>query len=97
MTMKTRLLAVVSALMLALSPAVFACGGENSGKHIGMVTAMDASKNTFRIRDMESGSQITFNANAEIMAAIKKNPKGHVMVNYEENDEGALQALGVTF
>jgi len=97
MTKKTGLLTLTSALVLLTSSAVFACGGENSGKHIGQVTSINGTGKTFTIMDMESRMNITFNANAEIMAAVKKNPNGNIMVNYEENDEGALRAMGVTF
>lgn len=84
-----------SGLFLAVGSA-FACGGAASGKHIGNVTAMDSGSKTFTIQDMESRRAITFNANAEIMAAVQ-DAKGTVMVNYEENDEGGLVAVGVTF
>ena len=97
MMTKNGLLTTFTALLLLTSSAVFACGGENSGKHIGQVTSVNPAKNTFTIMDMESRMNITFNANTEVMAAVKKNPKASIMVNYEENDEGALDALGVTF
>ena len=82
--------------LLAASGAVFACGGANSGKHIGSVTSVDKSGSTFTIRDMESNSPMTFKANGEIMANIG-GANGTVMVNYEEDEEGSLVAVGVTF
>ncbi|MDH5544645.1 MAG: hypothetical protein OEZ43_03565 [Gammaproteobacteria bacterium] len=82
--------------MASVSSAVLACGGANSGKHIGNITAVDANNKTFTIRDMESSNAITFKAGSDIMAALN-GASGHVMVNYEENDEGALVAVGVTF
>ena len=82
--------------LVTMSGSVLACGGENSGKHIGNITAVNQNGGTFTIRDMESNSPITFKANSEIMTAVT-GASGHVMVNYEENDEGALVAVGVTF
>ena len=82
---------------LVLAGNAMACGGEASGKHIGNITAHNSGSNTFTIMDMQSQSPITFRANAEIMAAVQRNPSAQVMVNYEENDEGALQAIGITF
>lgn len=93
---KTLFIIALMVTFLAASGSVFACGGANSGKHIGNVTAVNKAGSTFTIRDMESQSAITFKANSEIMSAIG-DARGHVMVNYEENDEGALVALGVTF
>lgn len=82
--------------LFAASGAVFACGGANSGKHIGSVTKVDQTGQTFTIRDMESNSPMTFKANNEIMANIGS-ANGTVMVNYEEDEEGSLVAVGVTF
>ena len=89
-------LAVVAAAALFASSAVFACGGEASGKHIGSMMQVNASKSTFTIRDAETNSPITFNADEDIMSEVKS-AKGRIMVNYEEDDEGALTAVGVTF
>lgn len=88
-----------SALVVILgftANAAMACGGEASGKHIGSMLQVNADKSTFTIRDMETNSPITFNANQEIMSEVQK-ASGRVMVNYEENDEGALVATGVAF
>ncbi len=76
--------------------SVFACGGEASGKHIGSMLKVNADNSTFTIRDAETNSPITFNASKEIMAEVQK-ASGQVMVNYEENDEGALVATGIAF
>lgn len=79
------------------SGTVLACGGEDSGKHIGTVSNVNQGNSTFTIKDMESQKPITFKANEEIMSALAKKSSGQVMVNYEENDEGGLTAVGVTF
>jgi len=86
----------ILAIFMGFSSAVFACGGEASGKHIGSMMKVNASSSTFTIRDMETNSPITFNASSDIMSEVKK-ASGRVMVNYEENDEGALVATGVAF
>lgn len=92
MMKKTLFAAMISAGLIG-APAAMACGGANSGKHMGEIVAInDAS---FTIRDAETGSPKTFAANAEIINGIQK-VSGAVMVNYEETDEGALQAVGVT-
>lgn len=93
---KTVLKWVLSSTVLFAAGGAMACGGAASGKHIGEVTAMNSEGKTFTIRDMESRKAITFQANPEIITAVQEN-KGTVMVNYEENDEGALVAVGVTF
>ncbi len=89
----------VSSLALALSLTSglsFACGGEDSGKHIGNVTAINKTDNTFTIRDMETRQSMTFKANPKTMANIQQ-ASGHIVVNYEEDDEGALVAVAVEF
>jgi len=83
-------------MSLIISTNVFACGGEASGKHIGSVLKVNAGNSTFTIRDAETNSPITFNADKSIMGEIK-NASGRIMVNYEENDDGALNAVAVSF
>ncbi|NOY72007.1 MAG: hypothetical protein GXP14_06470 [Gammaproteobacteria bacterium] len=82
--------------LLALSNAAIACGGAESGKHIGQVLSMNSSSGTFTIQDAETNKAITFNADADILTNIK-GANGRVMVNYEENDEGALVATSIAF
>jgi len=89
-------IALVAVAAIFTSSALFACGGEASGKHMGSMMKVNTAKSTFTIRDAETGSPITFNADDEIMAEVK-GENGRIMVNYEENDEGALVAVGVTF
>ena len=89
-------IALIAAAALFSSSAVFACGGEASGKHIGSMMKVNAANSTFTIRDAETSSPITFNAGSDIMTELK-GVNGRIMVNYEENDEGGLTAVGVTF
>ncbi|MDX1811442.1 MAG: hypothetical protein R3240_05815 [Gammaproteobacteria bacterium] len=93
---KKLLMGSILSIFMAFSASVFACGGEASGKHIGSMLNVNADKSTFTIRDMETNSAITFNADADIMAEVK-NASGRIMVNYEEDDEGSLVATGVAF
>ncbi len=96
---KTKKILSITILALAAifsANSVLACGGEASGKHIGSIMKVNASKSTFTIRDAETRSPITFNADDDIMAEVQ-GVSGRIMVNYEENDEGALMAIGVTF
>ncbi len=90
------LIAVMVSGLLAAPALTFACGGSASGKHMGNVVSVDPAHETFTIQDAETSSPITFNANQEILAGLEK-AHGTVMVNYEEDDEGALKAVGVTF
>ncbi len=96
MLKKTFAIMLITLSLGIISGQALACGGEASGKHIGNVTHVDPDSNTFTIRDMETASSITFNANDEIIAAAQK-ARGNVMVNYEEDEEGALVAIGITF
>ena len=85
---------LASALILG-SSAIWACGGEASGKHIGSVLKVGIT--SFTIRDVESNGPITFNATPDIMSEVKGATGGRIMVNYEEDEEGALNATGVVF
>jgi len=87
--------AVLTGLALA-SGAALACGGADSGKHMGNVTSINPEAKTFTIRDAETSKNITFKANDEIIKDLKK-ASGSIMVNFEANKEGALEAVGVTF
>ncbi len=89
-------IALLAAAAIFSASSVLACGGEASGKHIGSMIKVNTTKSTFTIRDAETNSPITFNADEDIMAEVK-DVRGRIMVNYEENDEGALTAVGVTF
>ena len=93
---KTVSIALFSTAVIFGASNVLACGGEASGKHIGSMMKVNAAKSTVTIRDAETRSPITINADADIMSEVKAS-NGRIMVNYEEYDEGALKAVGVTF
>jgi len=97
MLRKNLIISTLAAVLFTTSSAIFACGGEASGKHIGSITRVDASNSTFTIRDAETNSPITFVAGSDLMNQVKQAAGRNVMVNYEENDEGGLEALGVAF
>jgi len=78
------------------SGAVLACESMGPATHMGQLMSVDATKHTFTIRDAESSSPVTFIATQEIITGLK-GFAGNLMVNYEENDDGGLNATGVTF
>ncbi|MDH4273838.1 MAG: hypothetical protein OEW08_02240 [Gammaproteobacteria bacterium] len=88
--------AFIAVALLSAPLAVFACGGKESKMHLGQVVNIDAKARTFTIRDAETSRPVTFKANDEVMAGVKK-ASGTVQVNFEENADGALNAVGVTF
>lgn len=89
------LFTLFSALLLA-SSVTLACDAAGPNKHIGQLLSIDATSKTFTIRDAQSQSPITFTANNEILTGLKE-ASGSIMVNYEEKDDGDLNAVGVTF
>ncbi len=93
--MKNFLISSALAVFLGLAAnGVMACGGEESGKHIGSVLKVNADNSTFTIRDAETNSPITFSASKDIMKEVGQ-ASGRVVINYEEDDEGALVAVGI--
>ncbi len=91
---------ILSGILLAgalfASSTVLACESMGPATHMGQLMSVDAAKHTFTIRDAESSSPITFIATQEIITGLK-GFAGSLMVNYEENDDGDLSAVGVTF
>ncbi len=94
MKSKNFMVSGISAMLIFSSSALWACGGEESGKHIGNVLKVQQS--SFTIRDAETNRPITFNASTEVLNNIKS-ANGSVVVNYEENEDGALNAISVAF
>ncbi|MDH5229981.1 MAG: hypothetical protein OEZ58_00510 [Gammaproteobacteria bacterium] len=93
--MKNLVNSILFISLTALSASAFACGGEASGKHMGNITNINTAKSTFTILDAETQSPITFKATSDVMSGLKNNSR--VMVNYEEDEQGALNAIGVMF
>ena len=90
---------LASALLLGslfISSAALACDAAGPSTHMGKLMSVDAGKKTFTIRDAQSSGPITFAATDEIITGLK-GFAGSLMVNYEESDEGGLNAVGVTF
>ena len=87
---------VLLASTLLISSSVLACDGAGPNTHMGQLMSVDASKHTFTIRDAQSSSPITFVATQEIITGLQ-GFAGSLMVNYEENGTGGLNAVGVTF
>ena len=96
MTKKTTLACTLFAASLLASGSALACDAAGPSTHIGQLVSVNAEKNTFTIRDAESRSPITFTAGSDILTGLK-NASGSIMVNYQEKDDGGLDAVGVTF
>lgn len=95
-TLRNTLAFTLFTASLFVSGAIFACDAMGPATHMGQLMSVDATKNTFTIRDAQSQSPITFAANGDILTGLK-DASGSIMVNYEENDAGGLKAVGVTF
>ncbi len=95
-TLRNTLAFTLLTASLFVSSAAFACDSMGPATHMGQLMSIDATKNTFTIRDAQSQSSITFAANSDILTGLK-DASGSIMVNYEENDAGGLDAVGVTF
>lgn len=95
--MKQTLLAstLVASSILA-SGSVLACDAMGPSAHMGQLMSVNAAQSTFTIRDAQSQSPITFTANDEIITGLK-GASGSIMVKYEKEDDGNLNAVGVTF
>jgi hypothetical protein len=96
--MTNRITLAITFLFVSLfaSSAVLACDAMGPSKHMGQLMTINTEKSTFTIRDAQSQSPVTFNANSDILTGLK-GASGSIMVNYEENDAGGLNAVGVTF
>ena len=96
MTKRNTIAIALFTASLFASGATLACDAMGSSKHMGQLMSINAEKNTFTIRDAQSQSPVTFTANSDILTGLK-DASGSIMVNYEENDGGGLNAVGVTF
>ena len=90
--LKTGLVALVAALVLAGAPAAWACKSAGQFKHVGVVTAVDAKALTLTIKDAETGEPITFAATAKQLKDVR--PGDQVMVGFIEK-EGTLTAVQI--
>ncbi len=95
-TLRNTLAFTLLTASLFVSSTAFACDSMGPSTHMGQLMSIDATKNTFTIKDAQSQSPITFAANSDILTGLK-GASGSIMVNYEENDAGGLDAVGVTF
>ncbi|WP_455198667.1 hypothetical protein [Kaarinaea lacus] len=81
---------------LFISGTAMACDALGPSAHMGQLMSVNAAQSTFTIRDAQTQSAITFTANDEIITGLK-GANGNIMVNYEKEDDGNLNAVGVTF
>ena len=86
------LLMVAVAMVLSASLA-FACTAAGPDAHIGTVTAVDSDKKTLRLKDAESGMELTFVAAPELLKTVKVNDE--VTVKYKPEGK-ALRAMSIT-
>jgi hypothetical protein len=96
MTKRTTLALTLLTASLFTSSAALACDAMGKSTHMGQLMSVDATQKTFTIRDAQSQSPVTFTANSDILTGLK-DASGNIMVNYEEQDGGGLNAVGVTF
>jgi len=86
---------MVAALSMSATMPVFACNAAGPNKHVGQVTAVNASSGTFTILDAETRKPIVFTASADIIKDAAK-AKGSVMVSYEQSN-GKMVAKDIHF
>lgn len=99
MKMPLRTLSLTALIMLfasLLPVTTWACDAAGKTTHIGSLMSVNAADKTFTIRDAQLNNPITFIASSKIIDALN-NAKGNIMVNYKEQEDGKLTALGVTF
>lgn len=87
---------VILLVLFFSAQIAWACSAAGDKKHVGTITAIDNKQQTFTIRDAETRKAITFAATSEILADLKK-AKGRIMVSYEEDIDGELKAVGISF
>lgn len=96
MTKKNVIASTLLTASILVTGSALACDAAGPSTHMGQLMSIDAAKHTFTIRDAQSQGPITFSANEEIITGLK-DAKGSIMVNYKEEDDGNLNAVGVTF
>lgn len=96
MMKRTMLASTLVASSIIASGTVLACDAMGPSAHMGQLMSVNAAQSTFTIRDAQSQSPITFTANDEIITGLK-NASGSIMVKYEKEDDGNLNAVGITF
>lgn len=96
MIKRTILASTLMASSILVSGTVLACDAMGPSAHMGQLMSVNDAHSTFTIRDAQTQSPITFTANEEIMSGLK-GASGSIMVKYEKEDDGSLNAVGVTF
>ena len=84
---------VVTVAMVLSAPVAFACTAAGPDAHIGTVTAVDSEKKTLRLKDAESGMELTFVAAPALLKTVKVNDE--VTVKYKA-DGKTLRATSIT-
>jgi hypothetical protein len=92
--MTRNIMSVLSLAMLlffAAGPAL-ACDAAGPSTHVGVVTAVDAAKKTFTLKDAQTGKPLTFAATPEQLQGLRV--KDEVSVVYEA-DGAKLRAATI--
>lgn len=93
MKQKYLLSSLIFIAFFVLANSAIACGGEESGKHIGNIDKINQS--SFTIQDLESNKLITFSANNNLLDKLKLT-NSRIHVKYEKNDAGKLHAVSIS-
>ena len=96
MMKRSILVSTLVASSILASGTVLACDAMGPSAHMGQLMSVNTAHSTFTIRDAQTQSPITFTANDEIMTGLK-GASGSIMVNYMKEEDGNLNAVGVTF
>ena len=92
MLRRVALLVVTVAIVFA-APVAFGCTAAGPDAHIGSVTAVDGEKGTLRLKDTESGMELTFVAPPDLLKTVKVNDA--VVVKYKTEGK-TLRATSIT-
>ncbi len=84
-----------AAAVLAAPTAAWACGSPGQKTHVGKVMAVDMTKKSFTIFDVQTASPITFVSDEALLKGLE-NVRGMVQVKYE-HDGDALRAIDIRY
>jgi hypothetical protein len=93
MMLPRAVLLVITVAMVLSAPVAFACTAAGPDAHIGTVTAVDSEKKTLRLKDAESGMDLTFIAAPELLKTVNVNDQ--VTVKYKPEGR-TLRATSIT-
>lgn len=80
---------------LAVAPTTWACGSPGQKTHVGKVMAVDMTKKSFTIFDVQTATPITFISDESMLKDLQ-DVRGMVQVKYEHAGD-ALKAIEVRY